>query len=60
MVNNFSILNHRPAKFGMGDDNMYCSVEVLHIIISDNCFWQSLATFLGLGNGITFKIRLKL
>ena len=23
MVNNFSILNHRPAKFGMGDDYNY-------------------------------------
>ena len=48
LYNNFNILNGRPKKFRMGNDNglLYRGISYV-LIISANCFWWSLATFLG-------------
>ena len=56
MANNFNILNHRPAKFGMGNDYglLYrITYRILVVIIFGDLlqlFWR--------GNAITFKVRL--
>ena len=52
MAKNFNILNHRPAKFGMGNDYGLLYGVTYVLIISDDCFWQSVAIF-----GNFFRLR---
>ena len=54
MANYFDILNHRPTKFGIGNDYGFLYRLIHQYLVVHNCFWQSLGTLLSSGNSNAF------